>query len=431
MSLYLFFAVLVVLPPDPEISPTAPIALEDRVFSPYADLLESAKYPHDEFGNLRSSIESQRDEKLKAARKTEKEWKSQLDAARAELQELNRSASVDTPGIRALRSQLHIDIGALERGIQEKVKEHDITIPDEYERQLTKLWLIERWPEKREEILRHIDEGESRQRPHGDVEDIGFRSIAKNPTEDIEVGKQAVRQMTAGGWLPAELRDSQTQDYVRQLANRIAIHSDLKVPLHVAVVDGDELKVIALPGGFLYVNSGVLAAAHTESEFAFVLSREIARIAARHATRASKRSMVSKMFLPVAQIATGIFSPGLNQAAYYGIGYGMQGLSGVVDHMMNSGAEKYQKEADQLGVQYAWKAGFDPRGGLEFLDSLEGNSSSEFLSASPTLKVRLLNLFSEIEYLGPCENAVSDSPEFQAARQRLREFEGRARFGEN
>jgi predicted Zn-dependent protease len=256
--------------------------------------------------------------------------------------------------------------------------------------------------------------------------DIGFREIVKNPTEDVEVGKQAVRQMTAGGWLPAELQDERTQNYVRRVADRIAFYSDLKVPLHVTVVDSGDLKVTALPGGFLYVTSGVVMATHTESEFAGILSREIARIAARHAARESKHSLVSKMFLPIAQIATGFFSPGLNQAAYYGIGYGMQGLSGVMDHMMDGAVEKYQKEADQLGVQYAWKAGFDPRGGIEFLDSLKGNAAAEFLSPTPVLKERLLSLFSEIEYLGPLPHAVGDSPEFQATRVRLEaEFGGR------
>jgi len=170
----------------------------------------------------------------------------------------------------------------------------------------------------------------------------------------------------------------------------------------------------------------VILATHTESEFAGVLSREIARIAARHAARASKHSLASKMLLPIAQIATGFFSPGLNQAAYYGIGYGMQGLSGVMDHMMDGAVEKYQKEADQLGVQYAWKAGFDPRGGVDFLESLEGKPATEFLSPNPVLRVRLLNIFTEIEYLGPLPNAALDSPEFHATRDRLHsEFGGR------
>jgi hypothetical protein len=425
MSLYLVFAVLAVVPlPDPEIPPIAPISLEDRLLMPYVDLLEPATYSHDEIRSLRSRLEHERDEKINVSSKTEKQWKRELRTARAELEELNRTGSSDTPGNHARRSQLHVDIGALERGIREQTEEQKTTIPAEYNKQLTKLWLIEHWPEERRDILRHIDQGESRKRPHGDVEDIGFRSIANDPAEDIEVGKQAVRQMTAGGWLPAELQDQRTQNYVRQVANRIAVNSDLKVPLHVTVVDSGDLKVTALPGGFLYVTSGVLLATQTESEFAGVLSREIARIAARHAARASKHSLASKLFLPIAQIATGFFSPGLNQAAYYGIGYGMQGLSGVMDHMMDGAVEKYQKEADQLGVQYAWKAGFDPRGGIDFLDSLKGNAATEFLAPTPVLKERLLDLFSEIEYLGPSPNAVLDSPDFHATRDRLQTESG-------
>ena len=428
MSLYMVFAVLAVLPqPDPEIPPIAPIRLEDRLAMPYVDLLEPAMYSREEIAGVRSSLEHERDEKIKASSKAEKRWRNELEAARAELKELNRVGSIDTPGNQDRRSQLHVDIGALERGIQQMIEEQITIIPADYDKHLTKLWLIEHWPKQRREILQHIDRGEGRQRPHGDVEDIGFREIAKNPKDDIEVGKQAVRQMTAGGWLPSELQDDRTQNYVRKVAARIAVNSDLKVPLHVTVVNSGDPGVRALPGGFLYVTSGVMLATHTESEFAGVLSREIARIAARHAARASKHSLFSKMFLPMAQIATGFFSPGFNQAAYYGIGYGMQGLSGVMDHMMDGAVEKYQKEADQLGVQYAWKAGFDPRGGVEFLDSLKANAAADFLSPTPILRERLMNLFSEIEYLGPSPNAVVDSPEFYATRSRLlaEKIEGR------
>ena len=409
---------LVLLPPaDPEI---LPITLEDRISLPYVELLEPAQYSHEEFGNLRSRIEHERDEKIEASRKQEKQWKSELAAARSELGKLNRGRSVDTPGAGARRTQLHIDIGALERGIPEKVHEQEVTIPGEYNKQLAKLWLIEHWPGQRDEITRRIEQGSRRERRHGDVDDIGYRHIAKDPEEDIEVGRQAARQMIAGGWLPAELQDAEVQNYVRELANRIAANSDLKVPLHVTVVDSGDLRMTALPGGFLYVPSGVLLATHTEAEFAGVLSREIARIAARQAVRASKRSVVSKLFLPVAQITTGVFSGGINPGAYYGIGYGMQGLSGIVDKVMDGDKAKYQKEADQLGAQYAWKAGFDPRGGLEFLDSLEANASTESHPEEPALQERLLNLFREITYLPRLENAGVDTPEFHAMRDRLR-----------
>ena len=124
--------------------------------------------------------------------------------------------------------------------------------------------------------------------------------------------------------------------------------------------------------------------------------------------------------MPVAQIATGLFSGGINPGAYYGIGYGIQGLGGVVDHVLNGSNEGYQKEADQLGVQYAWKAGYDPRGFVGFLDSLAGDAKTELVGKEPPLPERLLNLFSEIEYLRPLKHPATDSPEFDRARRRVR-----------
>ena len=128
--------------------------------------------------------------------------------------------------------------------------------------------------------------------------------------------------------------------------------------------------------------------------------------------------------MPLAQIATGLFSGGLNPGAYYGIGYGMQGLGGVMDRVLNGSNEGYQKEADQLGVQYAWKAGYDPRGFVSFLDSLSGDARTDLVGKEPPLPERLLNLFSEIEYLRPLEQAVVNSAEFDQARQRVLEISG-------
>ncbi|PYS11762.1 MAG: hypothetical protein DMG15_16700, partial [Acidobacteria bacterium] len=131
-----------------------------------------------------------------------------------------------------------------------------------------------------------------------------------------------------------------------------------------------------------------------------------------------------KLFVPAAQVTTGLFTGGFSNAGtYYGVNYGLQGLGTLVDRALVEPVEKYQKEADQLGVQYAWKAGFDPYGFIAFLDSLAKDQS---VSRVPTvfrpeekLGERLLNEFTEIEYLPHKESYRSDSVEFQKIKEAL------------
>ena len=399
------------------------ISLEDLPHQPFVELLErdrSEEYSPDELRALRSKIEQERDERIETLRKTEETWKKQLAADRHDLETLNKASSTDSEDAVRRRAALHIEIAALERGIREKALERERTLPAQYELQLTKLWLVERWPERRTEILQRIGEGLARNRRHGDAVDIGYRKLVNDPEKDIESGQQAARQMVAGGWLPFELQDNEVQVYVRRIAAKIAANSDLKVPLHVTVLDSPEPKAIALPGGFLYVTSGVIRAARSESELAGVLSREIARIAARHGTRVSKASWISRLFVPVTQIATGIFAGGpVNPGAYYGINYGVEGIGGLLGRALNGTAEGLQAEADQLGVQYAWKAGYDPRGFVAFVDSIAGRQGQQFLSDEPPLRQRLLKIFGEIQYLLAQEQQVYDSGEFDGISRRL------------
>jgi hypothetical protein len=417
----LAFSLLAPVTSEPEFPPGR---AEMRLHEAYVELFERHYpdvYPRRELKSLRSRIEREREKAIEDAKSLEERWKKELSDARDDLEELNKASSFDAPGPAGRRAKLHIDIAALERTIQAKSKEREHTIPATFEAQLTKLWLIEHWPERREEIAHRIEQGDARKRNHGDAEDIGYRLLAKDQEKDIETGTQAARQVVAGGWLPPELQDSEIQGYVRGLGARIAAHSDLKVPLRVTVLGSTEPKVVALPGGFLYVTSGVIAAANTESEFAGVLSREIARIAARHATRSSKLKWVSRIFMPVTQIATGLFAgSGINPAASYGINYGAQGLAGLMDRVLDGTDERNQKEADQLGIQYAWKAGFDPKGFIAFLDSAARREGGEsFVSSEPALPKRLLNLYSEIQYLPAQENPIVDSAEFRRIRRRV------------
>ena len=406
--------------PDQEIALFSPEDVPHQPFVVLMDLRAAEDYSVSELRALRSRIEEERDQKIAELKQREDEWKKKLNVLRDELVGLNKLGSEDTKRSSERRSELHIEISALERVIRDESVERERTIPAAYDLQLAKLWVAEHWPRRRTEIEREIEEGAARERRHGDAEDIGYRQFVKNPEEDIAAGEQAARQMAAGGWLPFELQDHEVQTYVRQIAARLAANSDLKVPLRVTVLDSDELKAIAVPGGYLYVTSGVVRAARSESELAGVLSREIARIAARHATRSSKVTLVSKIVMPVTQLAAGIFTAGtVSPAAYYGIGYGVEGLSGLMVRMLNGTDEKFETEADQLGIQYAWKAGYDPRGFVAFLDSVAGKGENNFLRQEPRLQKRMLNAFSEIEYLPPQREAIPDVGDFESVRRRL------------
>ena len=376
------------------------VSVEDLIHQPFAELLNliSRDYSHDDVRALRSRLEQERDAAIHTSEDREKTWKQEVAAAKHELAALNAKASTDSEAAALKRSRLHVEIAARERSIQESVRERDQLVRN-YDLQFTKLWLADRWPGRRAEVQEQIQHGQGRDRRHGDVEDTGYRTLAKDSEKDIETGKQAVRQMQAGGWLPAELRDEDVQSFVRRVSQHIAVNSDLKIPLHVTVLDSSELKAVALPGGFLYVSSGVVAASQNESELAGVLSREIARIAARHAARSARVPFISRMFLPVTQIVGGIFAGGpANPAAYYGIGYGLEGLGGVVGRAFSRTKESFQVEADQLGVQYAWSSGYDPAGFVHFLDSIKGKEN-EFLPESPKIGERILKIFDEIEHL--------------------------------
>jgi predicted Zn-dependent protease len=103
--------------------------------------------------------------------------------------------------------------------------------------------------------------------------------------------------------------------------------------------------------------------------------------------------------------------------------YGFQGLGLLVDRALISSNEKSLKEADQLGIQYAWNAGFDPQGFIAFLDSLakerDFSRTSHFILTKPSLNERLLNAFAEIRFLPPRKNYTVDSAAFRAARDRI------------
>jgi hypothetical protein len=379
--------------------------LQERIDGPYVALLDvdPAQYTRDEVESFRDEIEDQRDHRIEACKNDKASLRKQLDTARENLKQLNTSSASRSSAITESRKRLHALIGSAEQALQHKEIECEAAIPAEFEIKLAKLRLVEDWPGRRQEIMTRIETGRAHERKYGDVHDIGYREFFDGQEEDVALGEQAVRQMKSSGLMPLDLVDADTQDRVRRLAQKIARNSDVKVPLHVTVVDSPEINTIALPGGFLFLTSGLVEAAGDESQLAGILAHEIAHVAARHGARASRRSGISSIFMQAAQVATGMFTGGVTGAgAVYGINYGFQGLGMLVDKTLVGAKEKYQKEADQLAIQYAWKSGFDPRGFVAFLDSIstrEYSRTASFFETHPHLDKRLLDAFAEIQFL--------------------------------
>src|SRR5262250_1022216 len=177
--------------------------------------------------------------------------------------------------------------------------------------------------------------------------------------------------MKRTGLMPPAVEDKAIQQYVNSVAQRIAQKPDLKVPLHVSVLQSREINAFALPGGYLFIERGLLEAADDESELAGVIAHEIAHDAARHGHKLMNRAAVAGIFYQAAQIAAMVLTGGIASIGmYYALQYGLYGLGLVLNLKLLGVSRDYELEADQLGVQYAWNAEYDPSGFIRFFDKM-------------------------------------------------------------
>jgi len=192
---------------------------------------------------------------------------------------------------------------------------------------------------------------------------IGKRNINKHQInfysldKEVALGRRLAAQVDQQGKF---IDDPIVTEYVNRVGQNIALHSDAKIPFTIKVIDSDDVNAFALPGGFLYVNKGAILTADSESELAGVMAHEIAHVAARHGVeQASKGTLANIAFIPLI-----FMTGGIGYLAYeaYQIGVPLAFLK------FSRGAEA---EADKLGAQYLWAAGYDPNNFLSFFEKLE------------------------------------------------------------
>jgi predicted Zn-dependent protease len=214
------------------------------------------------------------------------------------------------------------------------------------------------------------------------------------------------------------IEDPIITEYVNRVGQNIVLHSDAKVPFTIKVIDSDEVNAFALPGGFFYVNKGLLLAADNEAELAGVMAHEIAHVAARHAIENQTKASL----LEYAALGASIFLGGIPGMIYQntaGIG-----LLGIFMKFSRSAEE----EADKLGVQYMYAAGYDPGAMATMFEKLEAKNKKKpgFISrafathpAPPDRRAAALALAARFP---EHEEYVISSSEFQRVKSRLLRF---------
>ena len=198
---------------------------------------------------------------------------------------------------------------------------------------------------------------------------IGKRDINKGSIEFYSIEKEVAigRQLSAEVDRSSKIiNDPIVTEYINRVAQNIVLHSDSKVPFTIKVVDSQEVNAFALPGGFLYVNRGLLEAADNEAEVAGVIAHEISHVAARHGMeQASKGELFNYLSIPL------IFFGGIG-------GYAIrQGLGLAVPLTFLKFSRGAEKEADRLGAQYMWASGYDPNALITFFEKLQAKNKKK------------------------------------------------------
>ena len=414
------------------------IQLPDLTRKSYLELLETSHkqtFTEKDYDSARDKLESEKESEQDRLEKQADKLNDQIDASRKQLDSLNKSGSKDTPSQAAQRQDLHCKILDLQAQLRDTETERKQGLPITFENRFAKLDLIRNWPSRKAEIERTIASGQARSRTHGDVEDIGIRVVGEGQADDIKMGNDAIREMKTLQLMPKEVEDKELKEYVQKLAETIGRNSDLKVPLKVTVLESEEINAFALPGGFLFVNTGLIDKAENESELAGVIAHEIAHVAARHGAKLTKRATIANIFMQAAQVAAVIFTGGVaGIGMYYALQYGFYGLGMVMDLTLLGISRDFEMEADQLGVQYAWRAGFDPHGFVTFFDKMASEKgyvkSASFFRTHPAFFDRIVTTFSELEFLPNKADLRVDSTEFVAARGRAKSFMAKMKIQE-
>ncbi len=282
-------------------------------------------------------------------------------------------------------------------------------------------------PSPGESLDPHIKKGSE-----DDVDAVGTRNIGGrgmgnwySTDWEIRTGKQYSMEIEKQSHL---VTDPVIVEYVNRVGQNIVKNSDCKVPFTIKVLDADEINAMALPGGYFYVNSGLILAADEESELAGVMAHETAHVCAHHAAR----EMTRMNYMQIGSVPLMIFAQ--TSWTMYGI-YEASQLAVPLTFLQFS--RNFEGEADYLGLQYMYKAGYDPQAFVAFfekIDALEKHKPgavSKAFSDHPQTPDRIARSEEEIATIMPARpDYVVTTSEFDDVKARLARIQNKRKIGD-
>lgn len=249
-----------------------------------------------------------------------------------------------------------------------------------------------------------------------DPDEIGNRDVGKGVNfysleKEIALGKQLAQEVERQAKI---IDDPIIAEYVNRVGQNLVRNSDAKVPFTIKVVDSEEVNAFALPGGFFFVNSGLILKAENEAELAGVMAHEIAHVAARHGTRqATRGAIINYASIPL------IFMGGWT-------GYAIrQGAGLAIPLGFLTFSRGFESEADLLGLEYMYKAGYDPTSFVDFFEKIQSlekkkpGTISKVFSTHPMTDDRIKNAQKNIQEI------LKSKPEYVVTTSEFNDVKGR------